>query len=503
LAGENQIATCNLFRLHKGEFAVKDDRLASGKNRTLSLPCRAKKKQNLAHMKTTTRQFKPSMNRLLCQFALLIAFALACFVVLSTAQAVIPPPDGGYPNENTAEGTRSLYNLTIGAANTAIGFQALFHDTTGSQNTASGDGALFNNRTGFANTALGWGALTGNTTGGNNTASGNEALYRNTSGFSNTATGMEALYVNTTGNSNTATGQAALFSNTTGNDNTSTGVYSLFANSTGSSNTADGVEALYNNTTGTENTASGYGALNQDNTGSYNTATGVSALESNITGNHNTASGVSALYSNNRGSYNIAIGDSAGFNLTTGDHNIDIGNDGVAGESSTIRIGGSNQTNTYIAGISGATVPSGVAVIVDSGGHLGTVTSSARYKGDIRPMDKASEAVLGLQPVTFHYKKELDPKAIPQFGLVAEQVEKIDPDLVAHDEQGKPYTVRYDAVNAMLLNEFLKEHRTVQEQGATITELKKQIAALTAGLQKVSAQLEVSKSAPQTVLNNQ
>jgi len=155
-----------------------------------------------------------------------------------------------------------------------------------------------------------------------------------------------------------------------------------------------------------------------------------------------------------------------------------------------------------MAGISGATVPTGVAVIVDADGHLGTSTSSARFKDEIKPMDKASEVILALKPVTFHYKKELDPEGIPQFGLVAEEVEKVNPDLVARDEQSKPYTVRYEAVNAMLLNEFLKEHRKVQEMEANATKQQKQIDALTAGLQKVSAQLELSKSAPQTVSNN-
>ena len=203
--------------------------------------------------------------------------------------------------------------------------------------------------------------------------------------------------------------------------------------------------------------------------------------------------------------------------LTTGSNNIDIGNVGVAGETNTIRIGTvGTQTDTFIAGISGATVPGGVAVIVDANGHLGTMVSSARFKDEIKPMDKASEAILALKPVTFHYKQELDPKGIPQFGLVAEEVEKVNPDLVARDDQGKVYTVRYEAVNAMLLNEFLKEHRKVQEQEATLAQLKstlakkeaidahqqEQIEALTAGLQKVSAQLELNRAAPQTVLND-
>jgi hypothetical protein len=175
----------------------------------------------------------------------------------------------------------------------------------------------------------------------------------------------------------------------------------------------------------------------------------------------------------------------------------------------TIRIG-SLQTNTYIAGINGATVPTGVPVIVDTTGHLGTTTSSARYKDNVQPMDKASEAILGLKPVTFRYKHDFDPAGIPQFGLVAEEVEKVNPDLVARDEQGKPYTVRYEAVNAMLLNEFLKEHREVQEQKATIAEFKNEIANLTATvkeqasqIQKVSAQLELSKSVPRTVVANE
>ena len=223
------------------------------------------------------------------------------------------------------------------------------------------------------------------------------------------------------------------------------------------------------------------------------------------------------MYDNNTGSNNIAIGGSAGFSLTTGSNNIDIGNVGVGGESTTIRIGAvGTHSNAYIAGINGVTVAAGIGVIVDSNGHLGTSTSSARYKENIQPMDKASEAILALKPVTFRYKKELDPKGIPQFGLVAEQVEKVDPELVAKDSDGKPYSVRYEAVNAMLLNEFLKEHRTVaeeanknREQEATIRELKsaiaeqqKEIKALSANLQRVSNQLELVKPAPRVVMNN-
>ena len=216
-----------------------------------------------------------------------------------------------------------------------------------------------------------------------------------------------------------------------------------------------------------------------------------------------------ALFSNTRGSSNIALGSGAGGALTIGSNNIDIGNAGVAGESAKIRIGTKpTHKNTYIAGIYGVTMSRGVGVLIDSSGHLGTSTSSARFKDAIKPMDEASEAILALKPVTFRYKHELDPERIPQFGLVAEQVEKVNPDLVACDADGKAYSVRYEAVNAMLLNEFLKEHRKGQGQDATISQLKtelaqqqKEIKALSAQIQKVSAQLEASKPAPQVVNN--
>src|SRR5437870_5215557 len=235
-----------------------------------------------------------------------------------------------------------------------------------------------------------------------------------------------------------------------------------------------------------------------NSSGSSNNAIGNEALLNNTTGNSNTAIGFNALESNSTGSNNIALGVQAGINVS-GNNNIDIGNAGVAGESSRIRIGMKPaQKATFIAGISGVTVANGVGVIVNTQGQLGTVVSSARFKEAIKPMDKISEAILALKPVTFRYKHELDPDGIPQFGLVAEDVEKVNPDLLARDDQGKPYTVRYEAVNAMLLNEFLKEHRTVQEQGATIARLEKQIEALTAGLQKVSAQLELNQRAPKT-----
>jgi uncharacterized coiled-coil protein SlyX len=340
-------------------------------------------------------------------------------------------------------------------------------------------------------------------------------------------------------NFNTAEGTDALFSNTSGFNNVAMGFDALFSNTTGFGNTANGYQALLSNTSGTTNTANGRIALQSNRTGSNNTADGEFALGNNTIGNNNTADGVSALAGNATGSSNIALGVSAGSNLTTGDNNIDIGSPGVAGESAKIRIGTKGvQKNTFITGISGVTVAGGVGVIIDTNGHLGTVVSSARFKDAIKPMDKASEAILALQPVTFRYKQELDPDSIPQFGLVAEQVEKVNPALVARDDQGKAYTVRYEAVNAMLLNEFLKEHRKVekqdrkiQEQEATIAQLRssaskqeaiiaqlkstvaqqqEEMQVFTATLkeqasqiQKVSAQLEVTNPAPQMVVNNQ
>jgi hypothetical protein len=192
----------------------------------------------------------------------------------------------------------------------------------------------------------------------------------------------------------------------------------------------------------------------------------------------------------------------AGQNLTTGNDNIDIGSDGVAGDGGTIRIGRSFIGATYIAGIFAASV-AGAPVQVTGDGQLGTAASSARFKDEIKPMDKTSETILALKPVTFRYKKEIDPTRIQHFGLIAEDVEKVNPDLIVRDKEGKPYTVRYDQVNAMLLNEFLKAHRKLEEQGAMIARQQKQIEALITGLQKVSAQLEARKPAPQTVLNNQ
>jgi Chaperone of endosialidase len=269
---------------------------------------------------------------------------------------------------------------------------------------------------------------------------------------------------------------------------------------------AVGSGALSSNTIAEGNTAVGYQALfSADGSGTayQNTAHGAFALYHNSGGSVNTAIGYQALL-NNTGNGNIAVGFLAGGNLTTGFNNIDIGADGVADESSTIRIGNQGvETMCFIQGIFGVMTPNGVGVFVNSNGQLGTAPSSRRFKDAIKPMNQTSEALFALKPVCFRYKKEIDPVGISQLGLVAENVEKVNPDLVVRDKEGQPYSVRYDQVNAMLLNEFLKEHKTVQRQEATIARLEQQIEALTAGLQRVSAQLELNKAAPQTVLNNQ
>jgi hypothetical protein len=386
-----------------------------------------------------------------------ILLVLACFGLLPKAAAVVPPPDGGYPGGNTAEGQAALFSLTTGGFNTAIGWLSLRSNTEGNFNTAIGAGALF---------------------------------------------------ANTTAALNTATGAGALLSNTTGSQNIANGAFALFSNSTGAVNTATGDSALANNTTGNLNTAYGYRAL-------FNT-----------TGSDNTAIGGIALSQNTTGSSNIALGVSAGINHTNGSNNIDIGNTGFDGQSDTIRIGTvGSHTATFVAGISGVPV-AGTGVVVASDGQLGVAASSQRFKDEIKSMNQASEALYGLRPVIFRYKKEIDPQGSPQWGLVAEEVEKVNPNLVVRDKEGKPYSVRYDQVNAMLLNEFLKEHRKVEqqdhklwEQGATIVELKKEMAGLAttvkeqaAQIQKVSTQLAaagpphgglaVSKAGSRVALND-
>jgi len=327
---------------------------------------------------------------------------------------------------------------------------------------------------------------------GGNTAEGQNALLSLSAGIYNTAVGLFSLLSNAEGNFNTGLGAGALLANTA-DRNTATGAGSLLSNTTGEDNTANGAFALFTNTIGIFNTATGAFALLNNTTGVENTASGYRALSGNATGVGNTACGSQALVQST-GNNNTALGIHAGFNISTGSNNIHIGNVGAGNESATLRIGDNNQTRTFIAGINGVNQGSPTAVFINTlTGQLGTTApaSSRRYKQEIKPMDTASEAVLALKPVSFHYKSD-NTKTL-QFGLIAEDVADVNPDLVVRDENGEIYTVRYDAVNAMLLNEFLKEHRKNEEQEATIARQQKQIDALTAGLEKVSAQLEESK----------
>ena len=324
-----------------------------------------------------------------------------------------------------------------------------------------------------------------------NTAVGDQALANN-AGQGNTATGSYSLGSNTTGNFNTATGDAALRLNTTGVDNTATGASALWRNSAGNYNTAAGVGALTNNVGGAGNTAVGYQTL-YNNTAGYNIAIGYQTLQNNTTGAANTAIGYQALRSNTTGAYNVALGATAGQNQTTGISNIYIGPYGAEG------VPGENYA-CYISNIMNQISSWGTPVYVNSWNKLGTLTSSRRFKEDIKPMNNTSEALFGLKPVTFRYKKEIDPQGIPQFGLIAEDVAQVNPQLVVRDKEGKVNTVRYEQINAMLLNEFLKEHKKVEEQEVTISDLKKDLGVLTAQLreqaaeiQKVSGQVEMRR----------
>ena len=306
-----------------------------------------------------------------------------------------------------------------------------------------------------------------------NTQTGFEALSDNTTGEDNTATGFEALSDNATGSDNTATGSWALTSNATGSANTATGSWALSDNATGNYNTATGSTALSDNTTGSDNTATGFEALNNNTTGNYNTAIGSNVLNSNVAGSRNTAIGVNAL-NNATGNYNVAIGVNAGTNLNNGNNNICIGNEGDADDSGVIRIGsgtGDNiQTSTYIAGVSGVPITAGslAPAYISQYGQLGVQASSRRFKEAIEPLSSADESILQLRPVRFRYKDVGDHGAQPlQYGLVAEEVAQIMPELVQLDEDGQPFAVKYQFLAPLLLAQ-------VQQQQALLTTLKEE-----------------------------
>jgi len=428
------------------------------------------------------------------------------------AQAVGPDTDGSIPGSNNGEGVGVLVSRTTGIWNTGTGFEALNHLTAGNQNTATGLRALASDVNGGYNTGTGVLSLFSNTSGFFNSATGAYSLANNNIGLRNTAAGYAALYRNADGTDNTAAGFAALYHNTTAAFNCAFGEFALFNNLKAWTNNAFGVEALFNNLTGETNNAFGTGALFANTEGTSNNAFGHLALENNLTGVWNNAFGFNALDSNVSGSFNTAIGDSAGFDVT-GDGNVCIG-EGVFGETGV-------DDSTYIRNINTTAQPivvgvDGVTVYLTTG-RLGHGVSSQRYKEQIKPMDKASELLFSLKPVTYRYKKEIDPKQTLDFGLIAEEVAKVSPELAIRDAKGQVSNVRYNAINAMLLNEFLKEHQQVVEQQATIAELKSTVAqqqkgmdVLTAQLkeqatqiQKVSAQIEVSRPVPKVVLNNQ
>ena len=384
-----------------------------------------------------------------------ITFLLACFGVLDGAQAIITDTQGWFQNGNTAAGQNALFNMRGGHYNTALGLLSL--------------NALAN---GSSNTAVGAWALTGNN-GNNNTATGAVALQSNRIGEDNTANGTSALASNVEGSQNTAIGSQALTSNT------------------GYNNTAIGFEALSSNTDGSFNTAVGRNALMGNTLATFNTAIGQDSLLFATIGGGNTGVGYGALSSTTTGSSNTALGYYAGWSVTEANNVICIGS-----------LGANVSNSTWISNVWGVTTQSGntAPVVVSDGGQLGVVASSERFKKDIAGMKDASSVLLALRPVTFHYKS--DAKDTPQFGLIAEEVAKVNPALVLRDQDGKPFTVRYDAVNAMLLNEFLKEHQKVEKLEAALGAVNERLAEQDAKIQKVSAQLEVSQSAPQTVLND-
>jgi hypothetical protein len=294
---------------------------------------------------------------------------------------------------------------------------------------------------------------------------------------------------------NTAEGENALLSlSQDGTYNTAVGFLSLRGNTNGNFNTAIGAGALLSSTNAVENTATGTGALLNTaapfvSGGNRDTADGAFALFYNTTGSSNTAIGDRALINNTTGSNNIALGDSAGSGVTTANNAICIG------------AAGANSNGCYIGQIFGTTLSGGTYVFINGNGRLGTATSSRRFKEEIKPMERASEALFALKPVTFRYKKELDPDGTAQFGLVAEEVETVNPDLVVRDKEGKPYSVRYDQVNAMLLNEFLNEHKKVGALESTVATLAATVREQALQIQKVSAQLEAGKPASQVVNN--
>jgi hypothetical protein len=381
---------------------------------------------------------------------------------------------------NTAMGTNAELGLTSGGGNTAAGSNAMYSISTGDYNTAMGSETLYYNTSGGDNSAFGAGALDSNTTGNDNTAAGTDALQSNQSGGGNVAVGYQSLWRNNFTNANTAVGYEALWTNE-GTGNTASGYGALYNNTSGNYNAAEGYETLEFNSTGSNNTASGHESLYKNTAGSQNAAAGAFALFAN-TGSSNTAVGANALYANTVGNFNIAIGASAGYDLTSGSYNIDIGSQGAAGDNHSIKIGTQGtHLSTYIAGILG-NATTGSPVVIDSKGRLGVGSSSSqRFKTAIAPMGVSTSKLDQLRPVTFHLKSE--PQGPLQYGLIAEEVDKVYPELVIRSEEGRIEGVRYDELAPMLLNEVQRLEAKVNQQAVALQEmqqLRQQVAELQA-----------------------
>jgi len=374
---------------------------------------------------------------------------VACFAFLPGARAICN--EGCGDNFNTFEGENALINLGIGAGNTAFGWEALAFTSATSFNTGIGGGALALNNS-----------------------------------DNNTAVGAGAMLLNLSGTQNVAVGTDALLNNDSGSDNNAIGAFALFSNIGGTFNNAHGRNALTANL-GDENNAMGDDAMDSNTTGSFNTAMGDDALDGCTTG-----------------SSNVAVGDEAGTAVVAGSNIICIGA-GVTGGGGPFQ----DFDNTcFIGSIFGEPTSdpgTQTAVYVDQFNVVGIFNSSRQYKHDIQPMDKSSETLYQLKPVTFKFNS--DVKGSTQYGLIAEDVAQVDPQLVVR-KNGETVTVRYEQINSMLLNEFLKEHKKVEEQQASISQLKSEMQTMVAQLkeqaaqiQKVSAQVQVSKTAPQVVVN--
>ena len=416
------------------------------------------------------------------RYCAIIASGLLACVSSRAAQ----PPDSvvSDSNLNTAMGSNAMFNNGTTSENTAAGYAALFSNSAGGYNSALGAFALYSNTDGYFNSAFGRRALYLNTFGTGNSALGSDALGSNTTGDFNSAIGISALNSNTSGGYNSALGSTALAFNSTGFFNSAFGAEALGHNTTGSYNSAIGVSALFNNTTASYNTAVGYRVLTSNFDGAANTALGFQSLLNASHGNNNTAVGYAALSNDLTGSGNIAVGYNAGYNITRS-NNIDIGNQGASNDNGVIRIGAANSNNgTFIAGITNTQLI-GAAVYVNANGKLGVLASSERYKTAIRSMSNEASKLERLRPVSFHLKN--DPDGPLQYGLIAEEVQKVFPELVIRDAQGKIQGVRYDELAPMLLDQVQRqsaENRQLQQQ---MFLLKRQNEAILAALSQLQS----------------